>query len=177
MEQDSSEMLEQGITIQNAGGVILNAYVVMLFERLNLVQENAFVSNEARIDAVHYIQYLVTGATQTEEALLVLNKVLCGIPIETPIKEGIEVSQEQETLMQGLIVAAIGYWPAIGQSSIDGFRGNWLVRDGILREEVERWTLTVEKRAYDILMLKSPFSFSIIKFPWMPKPLHVNWPY
>lgn len=177
MEQDSFEMLEQGITIQNAGVVILNAYVVMLFERLSLVQANAFVSDEAQTDAVHYLQYLVTGASQTEEALLVLNKVLCGISIEVPIKDGIEVSQEQEALMQGLIEAAISYWPAIGQSSIDGFRGNWLVRDGILREEVERWTLTVEKRAYDILMLKSPFSFSIIKFPWMPKPLYVNWPF
>ncbi|MFT5890112.1 MAG: hypothetical protein ACI9Y7_000201 [Dokdonia sp.] len=174
-QQQSSVILEQGITIHNAGLVIMNTYIAMLFERLGLVKGNAFVSNDARIDAVHYLQYLVTGATQTEEALLVLNKVLCGIPITTPIKEGIEISQDHKTLIQGLIEAAIGYWPAIGQCSIDGFRGNWLVRDGILREEAERWTLTVEKRAYDILMLKSPFSFSIIKLPWMTKPLHVTW--
>ena len=91
------------------------------------------------------------------------------------MKDGIDISQEHKTLIEGLIEAVIGYWPAIGDTSIEGFRGNWLVREGILREEEDRWTLTVEKKAYDILMLKSPFSFSIIKLPWMTKPLHVSW--
>jgi hypothetical protein len=30
-------------------------------------------------------------------------------------------------------------------------RGNFLVRDGLLSEEQDKWELTVEKRAYDIL--------------------------
>jgi hypothetical protein len=170
-----SDLLHQGITVHNAGLVLMNNYIAMLFGRLGLIESNAFVSDETRTDAIHYLQYLATGATQTEESLLILNKVLCGIPLETPIPEGIEISEDDKNLITGLIEAAIGYWPAIGQSSVDGFRGNWLVRDGILREEEDRWTLIVEKRAYDILMLKSPFSFSIIKLPWMDKPLHVTW--
>ena len=177
MEQQSSETLEQGIAVSNAGLVILNAYFITLFQRLSLVHANTFVSDEAQTDAIHYLQYLATGASQTEEALLVLNKVLCGVSIETPIKDGIAISEDHKTLIKGLIKAAIGYWSAIGETSIDGFRGNWLVRDGILREEEDHWTLTVEKRAYDILLNKSPFGFSIIKFPWMPKPLHVTWPF
>lgn len=174
-QQDSTSLLDQGITIHNAGLVIMNTYISMLFDRLGLTDKNAFVSEESQVDAVHYLQYLVTGLSQTEESLLVLNKVICGISIQTPIKDGIEISKDHEALIQGLIEAAIGYWPAIGECSIDGFRGNWLVREGILREEPDRWTLTVEKRAYDILMLKSPFSFSIIKLPWMIKPLHITW--
>ncbi len=177
MQQPSSIRLEEGIAIHNAGLVIMNSYFLMLFERLNLVKAGAFVSDEARIDAVHYLQYLVTGEAQTEEALVGLNKVLCGISIETPINDGIPISQDHKSLLEGLLQATINYWSAIGDTSIDGFRGNWLVRDGILREEVTQWTLTVEKRAYDILMLRSPFSFSIIKLPWMSKPLHVTWPY
>lgn len=173
--QDSTSILDQGISIQNAGLVIMNTYISMLFDRLGLTKENGFVSEQSQVNAVHYLQYLVTGLSETEESLLVLNKVICGISIQTPIKGGIEISQDHKTLIQGLIEAAIGYWPAIGECSIDGFRGNWLVRDGILREEPDRWTLIVEKRAYDILMLKSPFSFSIIKLPWMIKPLHVTW--
>ena len=170
-----SDLLQQGVAVYNAGLVLLNTYMPMLFERLGLIKNNAFVSDEAQTDAVHYLQYLATGVAQTEEALLILNKVLCGIPIETPIPEGIEIPEDDKNLIHGLIEAAIGYWSAIGQSSVDGFRGNWLVRDGILREEEDRWELLVEKRSYDILMLKSPFSFSIIKFPWMDKPLHVIW--
>lgn len=51
------------------------------------------------------------------------------------------------------------------------------MRNGLLNETANRWTLTVEKKAYDLLIQKSPFSFSIIKFPWMEKPLHIDWPY
>ncbi|WP_299683499.1 contractile injection system tape measure protein [uncultured Dokdonia sp.] len=166
---------EEGLMVPNAGLVILNSYLPMLLARLDLVRDNVFVSEETQNDAVHYLQYLVTGLSQTEESLLVLNKVLCGLAIETPIRLGIEISTSDKELMEGLLTAAIGYWPAIGDTSIEGFRGNWLVRDGVLKEEADRWTLTVEKRSYDILMLKSPFSFSIIKFPWMEKPLHVTW--
>ncbi|GGG31337.1 hypothetical protein GCM10011344_35330 [Dokdonia pacifica] len=174
-QDELSSILDQGVTIHNAGLVMMNTYFTMLMERLGLVSNTAFNSREAQEDAVHYLQYIVTGLTETEESFLVLNKLLCGIPIETPVKDGIDISQEHKTLIEGLIEAVIGYWPAIGDTSIEGFRGNWLVRDGILREEEDRWTLTVEKKAYDILMLKSPFSFSIIKLPWMTKPLHVSW--
>jgi hypothetical protein len=68
-------------------------------------------------------------------------------------------------------------WPAIGASSIDGFRGNWFVRDGILVEKEDRWDLLIEKRPYDLLLGQSPFSFSVISFKWMNKPIFVNWPY
>jgi hypothetical protein len=93
------------------------------------------------------------------------------------IIDGILVPEEHAELINGMIKAIIGYWPAIGTSSIEGFRGNWLVRDGLLTEFDDRWELAVEKRAYDVLLNKSPFTFSVIKHPWMDKPVHVSWPY
>ena len=67
-------------------------------------------------------------------------------------------------------------WLATSQM-IDGFRGNWLIRNGLLVETEDRWELKVEKVSYDILLNQSPFSFEIIKFPWMKKPIYVQWPY
>lgn len=165
------------IAVKNAGIVLLNTYVPMLFERLQLLFERKFRSASAQNDAVHYLQYVVTGRSKTEESFLPLNKVLCGFPVAHPVTDGIAVTDEQRTLIEGLVRAATGYWPAIGETSIDGFRGNWLVRDGLLSEEEDRWELTVEKRPYDMLINKSPFSFSIIRYPWMEKPLHVTWNY
>ncbi|TRX42794.1 hypothetical protein FNW21_00230 [Flavobacterium restrictum] len=106
-----------------------------------------------------------------------LNKVLCGLPLATPVADGIEIIDSQKNLIAGLINAVISHWTTIGDTSVDGFRGNWLVRDGLLVEKEERWELTVDKRAYDLLIHKSPFSFSIIKYTWMLKPLHVIWLY
>ncbi|WP_430410651.1 contractile injection system tape measure protein [Kordia sp.] len=177
MDTPKTSLPDEGIAIPNAGLVLLNNYFLMLMNRLGILENNEFKTEEDQQNAVHYFQYIVTGLTQTEESLLVLNKILSGLSPNAPVKNSIDMTDDQKELIDGLIKAAIGYWDAIGETSINGFRGNWLVREGILRETEERWELTVEKRAYDILLTKSPFSFSIIKLPWMPKPLHVTWPY
>jgi hypothetical protein len=169
--------IKESIAIRNAGIVILNSYIVMLLERLNLVSNNQFTSLENQINAVHYLQYVITGLCKTEEIYLPLNKVLCGVSLSQAVPDEIEISEENRLLIEGLIKASISYWNVIGECSVDGFRGNWLVRDGLLLELEDKWELTVEKRAYDILISKSPFAFSIIKYPWMNKPLHVIWPY
>ena len=104
-----------------------------------------------------------------------LNKVLCGLPLSTTINSGITFSSNEIEQMNGLLSAMISYWKEIGETSIDGFRGNWLVRDGILKEDPEKWDITVERRAYDVLLNYAPFSFSKIKLPWMLKPLEVTW--
>lgn len=166
-----------GVPVRNAGLVMLNTYFKILFDRLGLLNGDEFINEETQLKAIHYLQYIVTGLTATEESLLVLNKLLCGVDIESPIKESIEMDLKDKELIDGMIESSVAYWSSIGTTSVAGFRGNWLVRDGMLKEEEDRWELTVEKRSYDILMNKSPFSFSIIKLPWMKKPLHVIWPF
>jgi hypothetical protein len=177
MSTETKKIPTEGIMVPNAGLVLLNSYFMMLLERLGVVIDKAFTSEDAQLNSVHYLQYVVTGLTQTDESLLVLNKVFCGLSPDAPVRNSIEMTKDQKQLIDGLILAAIGYWTAIGDTSMNEFQVNWLVRDGILRETEERWELTVEKRAYDILLIKSPFSFSIIKLPWMQKPLHVTWAY
>jgi len=177
MMKEKADNLKGAISVKNAGLVIVNSYIAILFERLGLTRDRKFINAESQLQAAHYLQYIVTGQGHTEESFLPLNKILSGILLVRPVMEGISISTENKQLIDGLITAVIGHWSAIGSSSIDGFRGNWLVRDGLLTEREERWELTVDKRPYDLLIHRSPFSFSIIKHPWMDKPLHVNWPY
>ena len=174
-EKDLEE--RPSIAIRNAGLVILSAYMPMLFERMNFLDKNRHFKKASQSKAANVLQFVATGMQQTEELNMPLNKVLVGLPIDSPIDTSVDLTKDEIELIEGMVKAVINYWPAIGESSIDGFRGNWLVRDGLLREEVESWELNVEKRAYDILLNQSPFSFSIIKHPWMEKAIHVNWPY
>ena len=177
IKENKKNSPKQGIPVRNAGIVLLNDYIAMLFERLSLTSESKFRSNEHQVRAVQYLQYLITGMQETEEIYLPLNKVLCGLPLTDTVPDFIDIPDQEKQLINGLIQAAISHWPEIGDCSIDGFRGNWLVRDGILVELEDKWELTVERRAYDILINRSPFAFSIMKYHWMDKPLHVIWPY
>lgn len=174
---DDVALLKDSIYIQNAGLVLINHYIPMLFERLGIIDSQKYFVDEKQLDAVHYLQYVAVGDSQTDEPYLALNKILCGIPLNQPIKNEISIPTEHKVLVEELIMAMIGYWPEIGSSSIDGFRGNWLIRNGLLIEYEDKWELTIEKRAYDLLIHKSPFTFSIIKYPWMKKPLYVQWPH
>ncbi len=173
---DNDEILKDSIFIQNAGLVLINYYVPVLFERLGLTVNNKFLPDK-QLDAVHYLQFVVTGLMQSPEPELVLNKILCGISLNQPIKNEILMSKNEIKLVEELVTAVISHWNASGSSTIDGFRGNWLIRDGLLIEYDDKWELTIEKRAYDLLLHQSPFTFSIIKYPWMQKPLHVQWPH
>jgi len=164
------------LAVKNAGLVLLNNYLPMLFERLGLVtQQRCFADLACQCKAVQYAQFAVTGLSAASEHFLQLNKILCGLPLVQPVPEEMNISEDQRQLINGLLQAMIDYWPTIGSSSIDGFRGNWLVRDGQLTELETHWQLVVEKRAYDLILNQSPFTFSVIKYSWMPKPLYVTW--
>lgn len=173
----NSNLSQQSIPIENAGLVILSNYINMLLVRLDLVVNHQFKSPSAQINALYYLQYLVKGVPETLASTLVLEKIMCGVSLSTPILENIHLTDEEKVLLDGLLHAAIAYWPAIGNSSITSFRGNWLIREGLLYEKEDHWELIVQKRVYDILLVKAPFSFTIIKYPWMTKPIYVTWPY
>jgi len=163
--------------ISNAGLVLIQVYIERLFDQLGFCKGSKFINSRLQRRAVHILQYLAVAQTKSKEEDLVLNKILCGLHPSEPIEQGIKIKDEEIEITESLINAMINFWEAIGSCSVDGFRGNWLVRDGLLSETDDRWQLTVEKRAYDLLIERSPFSFSIIKFPWMNKPLHVTWQY
>ena len=166
--------METATIVRNAGLVLTNPYLKMLFERLGFL-ENDVIKPSNQDQAVLYLNYLAYGSISNTSNSPSLNKVLCGLKLETPIPTSVDLPEEDQHLMDGMIKAIIGHWEAIGDSSPEDFRGNWFVRDGQLTEEEERWSLVVEKRSYDILLNRCPYSFSRIHFPWMDKPLHVTW--
>jgi len=164
------------IYIANAGMVLAGAYLQRLFGMLALADNDAFISPAAAERAVHLLQYLATGHTGTPEPLLVLNKVLCGLPIGAPVLREFVITPQESAAIDGLLQAMISHWKILGHTSIAGLRESFLQREGRLSfDEEDGWQLQVEPRSFDMLLDQLPWGYSLQKLPWMKEPLHVEW--
>ncbi len=163
------------VFVQNAGLVLLNPYLKRLFSRFDLLEGKEFKSDEAKEKAVYLLQYLANKNEEPEEFELTLNKILCGIPLGVPIKNPVELTDEEKEVCNGLLTALVQNWKTLKNTSADGLRTSFLMREGSLKREANGWKLVVEKKVYDILLEKLPWGYSMIHFPWMEFPLYTEW--
>ena len=46
---------------------------------------------------------------------------------------------------------------------------------GVLRAQDGHWLLQVERATHDVLLDRVPWGLSIVRLPWMPRLLQVQW--
>ncbi|HEX7288008.1 MAG TPA: contractile injection system tape measure protein, partial [Candidatus Angelobacter sp.] len=168
------------IYIANAGLVLAGTFLPHLFESLNLLDDDAsgrrrIRSGEAASRAVHLLQYLADGSCSTPEPLLVLNKIMCGLALETPVSREIELNDHERDLCEQLLRAMIANWSVISNTSIAGLRETFLQREGKLEHAAEGWRLQIQRKTLDILVDQISWSMSVIYHRWMLEPLYVKW--
>ncbi|MBY0572281.1 MAG: hypothetical protein K2P84_01255, partial [Undibacterium sp.] len=168
-------LIEDQIHIHNAGLVIIAPYAQRLFDMLGLSANGQFIHAEAAQRAVHLLQYIATGEQETPEYQLVFNKLLCGIHGGIPIVLGIEMTEHEKEVIRQMLESIIAHWNALGSTSIQGLRETFLRRLGQLHYEEEAWHLKIPQSTFDMLLDRLPWSFSMIKLPWMSEALHVTW--
>jgi hypothetical protein len=76
-----------------------------------------------------------------------------------------------------LISSAIEYWSVLKNTSIEGLRESFLLREGKIIEKNNDWFLIVERRPYDILLQQLPWNISMIKLPWISNSIVTEWVY
>ncbi|MEM7370295.1 MAG: contractile injection system tape measure protein [Bacteroidota bacterium] len=161
--------------VTNAGLVILWPFLIRFFDNVGLMKEGSFVDQAAAHRAVGLLQYLADGQTEQKEYLCGLNKILCGLAWdEVWDMRGPLTNTELEECEQ-LLKAVIANSAIPGEMSMDGFRGTFLLRKGILRSLPGIWQLHVEQETYDIVLKKVPWSWSMVKLPWMEWGMEVVW--
>jgi hypothetical protein len=165
----------QAMALNNAGLVLAAPYLPRLLDMLGLVRAGAFVDADAAERAVHLMQFVVTGQASTPEYELTLNKLLCGLAPDAVIAPGIEISAREQETIEGMLKAMIAAWKTLGGTSVAGLRQSFLARSGELQLQEDAWQLRVDQGPFDMLIDHIPWGFSIIKFGWMPQPVHVTW--
>lgn len=180
MADDLDEVSSYPTYISNAGLVLAAPFLQRLFELLDMLKKTEKNHLEWRdaaavSRAVHLTQFLVDGRTDSPEPLLVLNKVICGIPIEQPVEAKIAPTGEEKSACENLLQSMISNWPILSNTSIAALRETFMQREGKLEGLDDRWTLRVQRKTVDVLVDRIPWSISVIRLPWMPKPLYVTW--
>jgi hypothetical protein len=172
-----SKPVDEPLFIKNAGIVILSPYIVRYFDILKLVENKAFISIEAQYKAAHLLQYLVNKQIETPENDLILNKILCGLPVTAPVPLTADISEPELKFSESLLQGAINNWARLKTMSPDALRTTFLIRTGKIVEESDRWKLTVDKGSFDMLLRTLTWGFTFIKYPWMDKAIFVEWNY
>jgi hypothetical protein len=116
------------------------------------------------------------GKTEHPENDLVLNKILCGLPLSTPVPMDVGLTEDELKVASGLLSGAIANWTKMKTMSPDSLRGTFLLREGTIKEEGDRWKLKAEKGSFDILLKTLPWAFNFVRYGWLQKFIMVEWP-
>ncbi|MEZ4827084.1 MAG: contractile injection system tape measure protein [Bacteroidia bacterium] len=176
-KKDNKAKPEEGteIYIENAGLVLMHPFLPNYFQELRLLTDGKFQNEESRERAVLLTQFLCAGETQFAEHTLVLNKILCGLPLGVPVLYEYAPSEKEIEETDTLLRAVVGHWKALKNTSPDGLRHNFLLREGKLIFMGSGWKLFVEQKPQDVLLGQLPWGVSRIQLSWMPDLLNVDW--
>lgn len=172
--EDDTEILLVG----NAGLCLLSPWFPRLFFMLGYINEGKrdFKDTISRLRAVFVIQYLANPEDKDyRESELTFNRLLVSLPAQIPLPKRMELTEEEKRTAGSMLEGVKANWDKMKGTSIDGFRRTFLIRNGQLEQQDERWLLTVEDKAYDILLDTIPWGFRQIRFPWMKKYIQVSW--
>ena len=164
-----------GVSVYNAGMILCWPFFGRFFAALGLTEQGKFTGQQAEERAVQLLQYLATGMTEFEEWDLSLNKVLCGVAMNTPISPSFVITLEEEELVNKLINGTIFNWEKMRGTRLETFRETFFMREGMLYEKDNRWELIVERKAYDLLLDTLTWNISMINLSMMKKRLNVQW--
>ena len=164
------------LPVEAAGGVLLYPWLPGLFETASLLSgAGQFIDAEARARAVLLVHFLITGRAVAAEPDLPLAKLLCGMDLADAVPRRFRPTRRERSEVRNLLTAAISHWAALGETSIAALRETYLERPGRLERTDQDWRLTVERRGVDILLDRLPWPISLVKTPFMARPLRVDW--
>ncbi len=165
----------KGVFVPLAGIVLIHPFLPALFEQLGLLHNGQFLDPHAQERAVHVLYHLATGLHHPYEEELPLLKLLCGLPLETPIERELNLTETEQQEILHLLQTVPLHWKDLEGMEPNDLRGSFFIREGKLHQGDMGLYLTVEEKTWDILLNKLPWGLSPIMHSWMLELLWVEW--
>ena len=178
-KQDVSDLSDEQTkyVIRYAGIVLIAPFLPQLFRQLNLLADGRgiFKDEQSAFQAVALLVYIGRGEFAVPEYELVLEKLLCGIPIHQPLPLDCALTLTEIREADEMLDAVIGHWNVL--NSVSGLREGFFDREGILEDMGSAWLLRVGRKSYDVLFdhKPPPWGFRVLRFSWNPKMIETEW--
>ncbi|MCQ2098953.1 contractile injection system tape measure protein [Fibrobacter sp. UWH6] len=161
--------------VHDAGLVLLAPYIPVLLGRLGCVSGNTFTSEDARLKGLSLLKYAVYGSYEVPKTPASLMNIICGYDRSFDSEKLPILSDDDKSVVNSLLDAVVKNWGALGSTSADGLRTSFLIRSGSIEDVEDGLLLKVSSSAYDMLLDKLPWGYSMVKTSWMKSKISVAW--
>lgn len=164
------------LKLPNGGLLLLHPFLKGFFVQTGILTDKTIPAiNLPRAAAL--LHFLATGSEEVYEFELGFVKILLGMDPEQPlaVAKGL-LTQQDSVEVETLLHAVISHWSVLKNSSINALRSCFLQRYVLLYDSEDSWKVRMESNAFDVLLDQLPWSYSIVKLPWMNKPIYTEWP-
>jgi hypothetical protein len=127
------------------------------------------------VKGIYLLNYLGNGNMQSKEYQLVLEKLLCGMPIQEPLEAAPEFTNAETIESEELLHSVLEHWKQLKNTSLNGLRESFFKRDGIITPKENNWLLRVERKTLDVLVDSIPWGFSTVSLPWNKYIIFTEW--
>lgn len=165
------------ISVHLAGLILLHPFISSFLRNTGVMDARGRELPESALPkAAALLHFLATGHEDVHEFELDLCKLLLGCEIDDPlpVASGLILPEDIEEA-ESLLASVIEHWSILKGTAVEGFRRSFLQRRGLLRRGDRAWRLQVEPAAFDMLLDQLPWGISIVRLPWMPEPIQVEW--
>lgn len=163
-----------GQYVQNAGLILIHPFIKTFFEHCDLLDPKTQQLIDPELCA-HLLHYIATGRTNAPEYDMVFEKFLCNIPMNQTINRHIKLSRKHKTQAKNVIESVQHNWNPMKKSSAALLQNEFFQRSGKLVITDHDYTLTIERKAQDILLDMLGWGLGLVKLPWKEKFIFVNW--
>ncbi|MCA3422631.1 MAG: hypothetical protein INF81_06760 [Roseomonas sp.] len=167
---------DEAITIEDAGLILLWPFLSGFFKTLELLTpKRAWRDTAAPHRAALLLDHVARGTLIAEEAHMPLIKLLVGLPIQAVLDPVAPLDAAERAACHSFLEAMLEHLAPLGRLTLEGLRGSWLLRPGLLERRDGLPLLRIERRGYDVLMDRLPWPRDWVRLPWMAEPLRVEW--
>lgn len=168
-----------GLLVPAAGLVLAHPYLSRLLDATGLhpAGTRGPIPDPVLPAAASLLHWLATGREAEQEFTLPFIKLLLGRDPDTPLPHAPPPLPEAWRVeADALLEAMLAHWQALRGTRPAGLRSGFLQRRGCLEKGDAAWRLRIEPESFDMLLDLLPWGFSLVRLPWMPRPLVTEWP-